>query len=792
MQPIVIPPRGVRAQHLRPLMDGHGPDASVVGLPEVFGAYTLTRRIGRGGWATVYEARPHAGTHPRLQPDARRSPNTPPDLRVALKRLERVSPSAIERMQREGQLLQALNSPRVPRLLDQGMVGGVPFLVMALVEGVDLATLLYRLRVRRQLLPTEILLEVLLQLGLALRVAHTWLDPQLQRPVPIVHGDLKPANVLIGQDGSVLLTDFGSALHAGASEELLDDIPGTAGYAAPERVTLLTPPPLSPSSDLFALGLVGFELCTLSPLFSGSSAQMLQQLVQADAYIPVALTRLPPELHPKIVTVLTRLLAPTPEERYAHIDDALRPLQDLQLQLKLKAELASFVTPYLTPGPGERLEVRVTNGSSGLDDGWRGPETGSLLGGAAFRRGPRLTHLTRAQLKALIPPPHRKPLTLADLAETEQRRQRTRILQGLGILLLCLVGIGFLMASLPYHIEVKSTPGGALASLQPGCEGKWSASQLTPATLRTKGPWPVCVAVEAPGHIRGTAKVLEPSIFTSTRFVTLTLDREVCLKVGSRPPGLQVYVDNRPRGATGLDDLRICGLTPFEPYVVQMDYDNVRWDIKEVVGKPGEELSVFQDFSVHDEVTASPFERCSRYFSAGELPRAIELCRVAVVESPTLEQKLEALLLQGRAHAAQDDVETACDLFAVAQDRAVYARRLELERRVVDVRIEYDCEAVEAARALREEAELNGSPVPEDETADAGDAGESPEVTSSKPSKPSDPADKPFKLKVVAPSTALAGAKSETPAATTTPAGTAPAAPAAKAPTSPQPGGKTP
>lgn len=718
MQATVIPSPGPQDPRILPLSR----ETSLVGLPEVFGAYTLIRRIGQGGWATVYEARASTAASPPLPmaaagDDAEVPRATPPlPTRVALKRLERISTGAVQRMAREAQLLQAFRSERVPRLLDSGRVEGVPFLALEYVEGVDLATLLYRLRLRHQALPTEDLLELLLQIGLALRVAHTWLDPQLQRPVPIVHGDVKPSNVLISQDGRVVLTDFGSALRAGWTDVQGDDAPATAGYVAPERVQLMAPPPPAPASDLFGLGLIAFELCTLSPLFSGSPAQMLQQLLQADQFIPTALRRLPAELHPTLHAVITRLLAPRPEQRFAHIDDALRPLQALQQQLQLKSELASFVSPYLVPGPGERLEVRVTDGYLGVDEGDISRADRRLSPHFATlptRNGAGVTHLTRAHLQALVPPPRRKLLTLADVARTQQQRQRLRLLQGGLFLLFCLCGAALLLGSLPFQVEVKSTPSGALVSLQPGCEGEWSATQLSPATLRTQGPWPVCVAVEAPGHIRTWTRVLQPALFSRTRSLSLTLDKEVCLKIGSRPPGLPVYVDNRPRGSTSLDDLQVCGLTPFEPYVVQMGYDEVRWDIREVVGKPGEEIRIFQDFSVKDVVSASPFERCSRYFSAGEYDRAIELCRVAVVEAPTFEQKLEALLIQGRSYAALEDEEAACDLFGVALDRAVDARRLELERRVIDARIALNCEAIEAARALREEAEANGSPVPE-------------------------------------------------------------------------------
>lgn len=696
-------------------------EGSKIGLPEVFGAFTLTHRLGRGGWATVYEA--HRRGHERT-PSGESAAQ-----RVALKRLEHASPEGARRLTREAILLQSLSSPRIVKLLEHGYVEGVPYLALEYVDGIDLSTLILRLRLRKQPLPTELLLELLLQLGLALRVAHTRLDPVLQRPIPVVHGDVKPSNVLIGRDGRVRLTDFGSAQRLDQPEDVQEESPGTIGYISPERFLLQqhgTPNhALSLSSDLFGFGLIAFELCTLQPLFTGTSAQMLQQLVQADQFIPLALDRLPQTLHPKLALVVQRLLTARPEQRYAHVDDALRPLQELQQQLQLKTELASYVEPYLVPGPGERQELRITGGAPAQATLLKTQQTrrSSLRPGqkaVALQPVPihalspqQVTQLTREQLKKLVPTARRVPITLADVAEARSQRSRSWLGRVLLLLVVLTGGALALLLTLPHTLEIRSTPAGALISLQQGCEGDWQPAQLSPASVQVWGPWPVCVALEAPGYAREQVKILQPSSFARGSFLTMTLDKEVCLRVGSRPPGLPVFVDHRPRGITALDDLSVCGLRPFEPYVVQLQYDGVRWDIQEVSGKPGEIIPVFQDFAIQARVLTSPYERCVRAYDANELETALRICRVAVVEAPSLDQKLDALLIQGQTLSDWDDLEGACDLYGVALDRAVEARILLLERRVIDMREALDCETIEAARSLREEAEANGEELSE-------------------------------------------------------------------------------
>lgn len=127
----------------------------------------------------------------------------------------------------------------------------------------------------------------------------------------VVHRDVKPSNVLVTRDGAVKLLDFGLARATEALEPIDGDghLVGTAAYLAPEYIEHLQ---VSPALDLYALGVVGYELCTGSPPFGGTLYSIARQ--QQRVAIPNARLR-NPATPPDLDALLTRLLSATPEGR---------------------------------------------------------------------------------------------------------------------------------------------------------------------------------------------------------------------------------------------------------------------------------------------------------------------------------------------------------------------------------------------------------------------------------------------------------------------------------------------
>ncbi|WP_081842352.1 serine/threonine-protein kinase [Actinomadura welshii] len=284
-------------------MGRHGRTAD--GTVLLAGRYRLIEPIGRGGMAEVWCAEDMSLGR-----------------RVAVKLLDPASPAVAtrdesvgtvgERVWREARGAARLVHPNVVQVYDVAADGDRVFLVMELVTGQDLAAML---DVRGPFPPGQTA-GLGAQAARALAAAHT---------AGVVHGDVKPANLLLSDDGVLKLTDFGIArpLHVPATEEAAGKVVGTAGYLAPE-VALGQPP--GEASDLYALGCVLYELSTGQPPFTADTFVSVLHRHLHDTPVPPG--RLRPEVPPNLEQVILRLLAKHPERRTS---DAARVAEVLEL-----------------------------------------------------------------------------------------------------------------------------------------------------------------------------------------------------------------------------------------------------------------------------------------------------------------------------------------------------------------------------------------------------------------------------------------------------------------------------
>jgi serine/threonine protein kinase len=153
-------------------------------------------------------------------------------------------PANVERFEREGQALRTLNHPNIVKMLAMVEQNNQHYLIMEYVSGGSLADLL---EVQRQL-PIPRLLEIALDLADALTRTHR---------LNIIHRDLKPANVLIAEDGTPRLTDFGVARIGNSDVTGTDQVVGTYNYLSPEALNGL---PLDARADIWAFGVLLFEM----------------------------------------------------------------------------------------------------------------------------------------------------------------------------------------------------------------------------------------------------------------------------------------------------------------------------------------------------------------------------------------------------------------------------------------------------------------------------------------------------------------------------------------------------
>lgn len=249
-----------------------------------FGAYRLIGRLGRGGFAEVWEAA-HLVT----------------GRRVALKILSEFrasSPESLLRFQQEAHLAAALFHARCVYVFEAGASGGVPFISMALMTGGTLAD-----RARAGPMPPSVAVDYILDILDGLEAAQA---------AGILHRDLKPSNVFLDQEGRATIGDFGIAksLTAPSGLSVTGSFIGTPQYASPEQAAGEA---LDFRSDLYATGTILYELLTGRPPFTGENhAQVLARVLMqppapypADSPVPRGLRR-----------VVAQFLAKSPADRF--------------------------------------------------------------------------------------------------------------------------------------------------------------------------------------------------------------------------------------------------------------------------------------------------------------------------------------------------------------------------------------------------------------------------------------------------------------------------------------------
>ncbi len=266
-------------------------------IGRTLGHYRIVEKIGEGGMGQVYRARDE-----RLDRD------------VAVKVLPEelaADQSRLGRLQREAKALAALDHPGIVTIFSVEESDGIHFLTMAFVEGKTLGHLIP---------PGGMEVDRLLDLGVALadalRAAH-------ERG--IVHRDLKPSNVMVDGEGRLRVLDFGlarmeetvplsSQLETATLQEPMTHhgmVLGTIPYMSPEQAEGKA---VGPSSDVFSLGVVLYEMATGSRPFRGETTASLISAILRDT--PSAVTEVRPEVPAELGGVILRCLEKAPEERY--------------------------------------------------------------------------------------------------------------------------------------------------------------------------------------------------------------------------------------------------------------------------------------------------------------------------------------------------------------------------------------------------------------------------------------------------------------------------------------------
>ncbi|MGF1468771.1 MAG: serine/threonine-protein kinase [Sandaracinaceae bacterium] len=255
---------------------------------ERIGSYHLVRRLALGGMAEVFLAR-RLGEAGFVR-------------HVVVKRLfaHLAEHAQQTRMfQDEARLLSELSHPSIPQVFELGRDRDTWYLVMEHVEGMTLAELIPPGHPP----PLDVAVGVVLQAAEALHHAHERRDRH-GRPLRIVHRDVTPHNLMLTPDGVVKVMDFGVAQTAARSDTDPTFLKGTLSYMAPEQVRA---EPVDRRADVFALGVVLYELTTGVRLFAGPEVRVMTTIAEGD--VPPPRQRYPgypPELEGVVMAALAR------------------------------------------------------------------------------------------------------------------------------------------------------------------------------------------------------------------------------------------------------------------------------------------------------------------------------------------------------------------------------------------------------------------------------------------------------------------------------------------------------
>ncbi|MGH9797483.1 MAG: serine/threonine-protein kinase, partial [Candidatus Polarisedimenticolia bacterium] len=260
------------------------------GDPGRIGRYTVVRPLGQGGMGRVYLGHdPVIGRHVAIKVITLR-----PDLSEEEGRQYR------ERFLREAQAAGAMVHPNIVSVYDVGQDpgSGSPYIVMEHVAGQDLKKLILS---RAPLTPHDAV-AVAAQIAAALDYAHRR---------GIVHRDIKPANVLLSERGQVKITDFGVARLPDSDLTRSDQFVGSPGFMSPEQ---LKGGAVDGRADLFALGVILYELLTGKPPFEGESvSEVLYRISTQPAEPP---SDAAPDVSPDFDPILEKALSKDPEGRF--------------------------------------------------------------------------------------------------------------------------------------------------------------------------------------------------------------------------------------------------------------------------------------------------------------------------------------------------------------------------------------------------------------------------------------------------------------------------------------------
>jgi serine/threonine protein kinase len=269
------------------------------------GGYVLEEEIGRGSMGIVYRGKQIA-----LERE------------VAIKVLPRSlakDASYVARFIREAQIVAGLNHPNIVQIYDAGQQDGLLYFVMEYIQGPTLSSLLHI----DGTIPQHIAAEYAAQIADALDAVYQERN--------VIHRDIKPENLMLDRRGKIKVMDFGLARAMGQQKiTVAKKLVGSIYYASPEQIWGQE---LDNRSDIYALGVVLYEMVTGRRPFTGRSIAELSQAITSEELKPPGIFN--SELSPEMEQIILRAIARDRDERYLHAAFMAHALRALDLRTRL-------------------------------------------------------------------------------------------------------------------------------------------------------------------------------------------------------------------------------------------------------------------------------------------------------------------------------------------------------------------------------------------------------------------------------------------------------------------------
>ena len=307
----------------RTLFGRLGRRSEVAALSGDFGRYEIIRELGCGAMCEVYLAF-----------------DTELERHVALKtpRLNlETDKDVVERFRREARAMAQLHHPNLCPVFDVGGIDGRLYLTMAYVEGEPLTARI----ARNELLAADEIARLIRGIAAALGETHR---------NGVVHRDLKPGNVLINHHGQPIVTDFGLAYQSGSAESRLTatgTMVGTPAYMSPEQIENRIGE-VGPSSDVYSLGVIFYELLAGQLPFQGSILSVLRQIAHDE---PNAPSEVRSGIDGGLENVCLKMIAKNPSDRYQSMQDVVNAIDNSHV---------FGVAREIMSKPVERVDVKQT------------------------------------------------------------------------------------------------------------------------------------------------------------------------------------------------------------------------------------------------------------------------------------------------------------------------------------------------------------------------------------------------------------------------------------------------